>query len=125
MSSISCAAWPSSIVRSMPTAKEPISIPQLAHSLPASWETRDVVSANDSVLRVVRVEGTMDWHRHEEDQLFICWEGAFTIQLEPSELVVLNPGDVFVVPRHTQHKTSASGRAYALMSIGLHTMARG
>jgi quercetin dioxygenase-like cupin family protein len=108
----------------MSTGKEPISIPQVARALSASWETGDVVSANDSVLRVVRVEGTMDWHRHEEDQLFICWEGAFTIELEPREVVELSRGDVFVVPRRTPHKTWSAGVAYALMSIGLHTMAR-
>ncbi|HSS61367.1 MAG TPA: cupin domain-containing protein [Candidatus Limnocylindrales bacterium] len=109
----------------MSTSKDAVSIAQLARTLLVSWDTRDLVSANESVLRIVRVEGTMDWHRHEEDQLFICWEGRFTIELEGSEVVDLEQGDVFVVPRRTQHKTSSSSVAIALMSIGLHTMARG
>jgi quercetin dioxygenase-like cupin family protein len=102
----------------------PISIPEIARALPASWETGDLVTVNDSVLRVVRVEGVMDWHRHEEDQLFICWEGTFTIEPEGASPVVLKSGDVFVVPRHVRHKTSAASVAYALMSIGVHTPAR-
>ena len=103
---------------------KPLSINTLAGAIPEPWETRDVASLNDSLLRVVRVEGTMDWHRHEEDQLFVCWRGSFTIDVESAPPVVLNPGDVYVVPRRAMHKTSAGSLAYALMSIGLRTLAR-
>ena len=102
---------------------QPISIPRLADSLSIAWDARDVVTANDSVFRLIRLEGTMDWHHHEEDQLFVCWDGTFTIQLEGEDVVELNPGDVFVVPRGTEHKTRTGGLAHALMSIGVHTMA--
>jgi quercetin dioxygenase-like cupin family protein len=105
-------------------AKEPLSIPQVARTLPAPWETHDLVSANDSVFRVVRVEGTMGWHRHSEDQLFLCWSGTFKIEMEGLGTVVLNPGDVYVVPRQTSHQTSTETNAVAVMSIGLHTLAR-
>lgn len=103
---------------------EPISIRRLADSLSIAWDARDVVTANDSVVRLIRVEGTMDWHHHEEDQLFVCWDGTFTIELEGERAIELKPGDVFVVPRRTEHKTQAPGLAHALMSIGDHTMAR-
>jgi len=109
----------------MAPPKEPVSIRRLAESLPGPYETRDLVTANDSVLRVVRVEGAMDWHHHEEDQLFICWQGSFTIEVAGSAPVSLDPGDVLVIPRHTEHRTSAESLAYALMSIGAHTLARG
>ena len=108
----------------MPSAREPISIQRLAETLPSAYETRDLVTANDSVLRVVRVEGGMDWHRHEEDQLFICWQGSFNLEVEGSAPIRLHEGDVFVIPRQTQHRTWAEGMAYALMSIGVHNLAR-
>jgi len=108
----------------MPGPK-PLSINVLADAIPAPWETSDVVSVNGSLLRLVRAEGVMDWHRHEEDQLFICWQGKFTIDIEGAPAVVLGPGDVYVIPRRARHRTSADGLAYALMSIGDHTIAAG
>lgn len=103
---------------------EPISIPRLADSLSIAWDARDVVTANGSVFRLIRVEGMMDWHHHEEDQLFVCWDGTFTVELAGSPSVELKPGDVFVIPRGTEHMTHAKNLAHALMSIGVHTMAR-
>jgi len=104
---------------------KPLSIRDAATEIPAPWETRDLVSINDSLLRLVRAEGVMEWHHHEEDQLFICWQGTFTIEVEGTAAVVLNRGDVYVIPRRSRHRTSAHGLAYALMSIGDHTMAAG
>ena len=101
-----------------------ISIAKLAQSISIPWDARDVVTANESVLRVLRLEGTMDWHHHEEDQLFVCWEGTFTLELQEERAVTLEAGDVFVIPRGVEHKTRADAPAYALMSIGVHTMAR-
>ena len=108
----------------MPEPAQPISIPRLADSLSIAWDARDVVTANGSVFRLIRVEGTMEWHHHEEDQLFVCWDGTFTVELADSPTVELKPGDVFVIPRGTEHKTHAGHLAHALMSIGVHTMAR-
>jgi quercetin dioxygenase-like cupin family protein len=108
----------------MSSPAQPISISRLADSLSIAWDARDVVTANGSVFRLIRVEGTMEWHHHEEDQLFVCWDGTFTVELEASPAVELKRGDVFVVPRGTEHKTHANGLAHALMSIGVHTMAR-
>ena len=108
----------------MTNSKRVISIPALARTVTEAWDVRDLVTAADSVLRVVRVEGVMDWHKHEEDQLFICWEGKFTIELEGAPPVELGRGDLYVIPRGVRHKTVAAGLAYALMSIGVHTMAR-
>jgi len=108
----------------MPGHLEPISINKLADSLTEAWDARDVVTANDSVLRLIRVDGTMDWHHHEEDQLFVCWDGTFTVEVEGSPAIGLYPGDVLVVPKGAAHTTRSERVAYALMSIGVHTMAR-
>ena len=103
---------------------EAISITTLARSISTPWEARDLVTANESVLRVFRIEGAMEWHHHEEDQLFVCWDGMFTIEIQGAPAVTLKPGDVFVVPRGLEHTTKADEPAYALMSVGVHTMAR-
>ncbi|HLJ19077.1 MAG TPA: cupin domain-containing protein [Stellaceae bacterium] len=102
---------------------KPISIPAQARTLDRSWDARDLVTANDSVLRLVRMEGAYDWHRHEEDQLFICWEGTFRVEMAEESPMELGTGDIAVVPSGVPHRIIAIGVAYALMSIGRHTVA--
>jgi len=101
----------------------PISIAVAARSLGRAWETRDLVTANDSVLRIVRIEGDYGWHRHDEDQLFVCWEGTFTFEQEGADTIILEAGDIVVVPGRTPHRISTDTVAFALMSIGRHTVA--
>ena len=95
-----------------------ISIPRIIDELPGPWKPQDLVTANEAIVRVARLEGEFPWHEHDEDELFLCWDGSFRIELEGSagvEAVPMEPGSVFVVPRGTRHRPVAEVRAHALM----------
>jgi quercetin dioxygenase-like cupin family protein len=92
-----------------------ISIPQEVASLAGRWQPRDLAFVNDAVVRVARLEGEFPWHEHEEDELFLCWDGSFRIEIEDSEPVQLSAGDILVVPRRTRHRPVAETRAHALL----------
>ncbi len=94
---------------------EPTSIPAAIAGLAGPWQPADVALANDAVLRVARLEGEFAWHHHDEDELFLCWDGTFRIELEGREPVTLGPGDVFVVPRGLRHRPAADSPAHTLM----------
>jgi quercetin dioxygenase-like cupin family protein len=94
---------------------QPVSIAEVIGTLPGPFEPRDLVTANDAVVRVARFEGAFPWHRHDEDELFLCWDGSFRIEVEGREPVTLNAGELFVVPRHTRHRPVAEQPAHALM----------
>jgi len=93
----------------------PISIPDAARSLERPFEPRDLVSVNDAIVRIAAIEGEFPWHHHDEDELFLCWEGAFRIELQERDPVELGAGEILVVPRGVDHRPVAEQRAVVLM----------
>jgi mannose-6-phosphate isomerase-like protein (cupin superfamily) len=102
-----------------------VSVTDAVAKLPDAWRPVDLVRANDAIVRIARLEGAFDWHRHDEDELFLCWEGAFRIEMEGASPVSLERGDLFVVPAGTEHRPVADTPAYALLVERPETEQRG
>src|SRR5947209_16146724 len=94
---------------------DPISIPQIIASLPGAYVPRDLATVNDAILRVARLEGAFPFHTHDEDELFLCWDGTFRIELADQPPVTLSPGELCVVPKGTSHRPIADAPAHALL----------
>ena len=78
--------------------------------MPELWAPRVLVQVNNQYLKAVRVQGEFPWHSHaDEDELFLVLRGALTIGRAEQDggPVVLQAGEVFVVPRGVRHSTSA------------------
>ena len=70
---------------------------------------------NDYKLLVVRVHGEFVWHKHDEtDELFLVVDGRLTIQFRDRD-VVLEPGELFVVPRGVEHCPKADEERHVLL----------
>jgi quercetin dioxygenase-like cupin family protein len=95
--------------------KAPISIRDAVAKLPGPFKPRDLAVANDAVVRVARLEGEFPWHHHDEDELFMCWDGEFRIEMEGHDPVTLHAGDLFVVPRGVRHRPVADSTAHTLL----------
>ena len=73
------------------------------------WAPRIIARLNDYHVKIAKCEGEFTWHRHPEtDELFLVNKGRLTIRLRDRD-VVLNAGDLFVVPRGVEHKPVAHG----------------
>jgi mannose-6-phosphate isomerase-like protein (cupin superfamily) len=95
---------------------EAVSIVKQAAALTEPWQPQDLVTANDAVLRLARLDGEFPWHHHAEDEVFLCWSGTFRIEMAATTPVEMTVGDVVVVPAGTQHRPVANaGPAYALL----------
>ena len=99
----------------IPAGPDAISISGAIAELTGAWQPRDLVVANDAIVRVARLEGEFPWHEHDEDELFLCWDGEFRIELEGLPAVQMTAGSIFVVPRGRRHRPVADSRAHALL----------
>ena len=79
------------------------------------WHPHRLTSINDYDVKVVKILGEFVWHTHPEtDELFMVVSGQLTIQLRDRD-VVLNPNDVFVVPRGVEHCPKATAEVQAIL----------
>jgi len=79
------------------------------------WSPRIVGRFNDLNLMLVKVQGEFVWHTHEAtDDFFLVLFGRLTIQLRDRD-VVLEPGELFVVPRGVEHCPKADEETHILL----------
>ncbi|GAA2388584.1 cupin domain-containing protein [Streptomyces glaucosporus] len=92
----------------------PVNLTEALASFTDVYSPRIVTRVNDYDVRIAHAEGEHVWHVHEDtDEFFLVLDGRFDIALRDADgvesTVVLNKGDVFVVPRGTEHKPSSPG----------------
>jgi mannose-6-phosphate isomerase-like protein (cupin superfamily) len=93
---------------------QPVNLTRALASFDDVYSPRIVIRMNDYDVRIAHARGEHVWHVHDEtDEFFLVLDGRFDITLRGpgggETTVVLNQGDVFVVPRGTEHKPSSPG----------------
>jgi mannose-6-phosphate isomerase-like protein (cupin superfamily) len=79
------------------------------------WRPKVVAALNGQEIKLVKVQGTFPWHRHEsEDEFFLVWKGRFRVEFR-DRVVELGPGEGVVVPRGIEHRTAADAEAEVLV----------
>ncbi len=79
------------------------------------WRPRIVGDLNDSYVKLTKLQGEFVWHRHEnEDELFMVVQGRLRIRFRDGE-VVLEPGELVIVPRGVEHLPSAEEETHVLL----------
>lgn len=79
------------------------------------WSPRVIGEFNGQSLRLAKLRGEFVWHTHAaEDETFLVLEGRMRIHLRDRE-IELGPGELYVVPRGAEHRTSADELASVLI----------
>lgn len=78
------------------------------------WSPKKIAQVNDYDVRIVKIQGEFTWHRHADtDEFFLVLDGQFDVAIRDANgsqtTVTLRQGDMFVVPKGTEHKPSSPG----------------
>lgn len=97
----------------------PVDLADVLSRIDQLWSPRTVATMNDYDLRVVKAHGEFTRHSHPDtDEAFIVLAGSLTIRLDDGD-VTLGPGQLYVVPRGTDHQpVSTHGAAILLVEPG-------
>lgn len=79
------------------------------------WTPKIIAESNGQLIKVAKGSGEMVWHKHDnEDELFIVFKGQLTLQLRDGD-IVLNVGDMYVVPKGVEHCPKAEPDTHFMM----------
>jgi mannose-6-phosphate isomerase-like protein (cupin superfamily) len=92
---------------------QPVNLQAALSSFDEIYSPRIVTRMNDYDVRIAHAKGEHVWHVHTDtDEFFLVLDGQFDIALREGgaeRVVSLRQGDVFVVPKGTEHKPSSPG----------------
>jgi mannose-6-phosphate isomerase-like protein (cupin superfamily) len=94
---------------------QPINFQDKLAKFSEHWTPKIIAQMNDYHFKIVKVQGEFVWHDHPEtDEVFIVLKGNLEIQLRRGS-VLLKEGEMFVVPRGTEHKPAAKEECHLLL----------
>ena len=93
----------------------PINLAEKFSKFSDHWSPKIVAQMNDYHFKLVKVQGDFVWHSHSEtDEVFIVLDGEMTISFRDGE-VSLKAGEMYVIPRNVEHKTSAKNECKIML----------
>jgi mannose-6-phosphate isomerase-like protein (cupin superfamily) len=79
------------------------------------WTPKIIAEMNDYQFKLVKIKGDFVWHNHSDtDEVFIVIEGTMKIEFK-DEIVELNEGEMYVVPKGVEHKPFAENECKVLL----------
>ena len=94
---------------------ESINFDQKFNAFSEQWKPKVIAEMNDYQFKVVKLKGDFIWHEHADtDETFIVIDGSLRIDFADGEVTV-GKGEMFVVPKGTQHKPYAEKEVKVLL----------
>ncbi|MGW0391688.1 cupin domain-containing protein [Streptomyces sp. NPDC003042] len=97
------------------TTTQKIDIAEKLAGITEHWAPHRIARVNDYEVKAAKLRGEFVWHTHPDtDELFLVVSGTLTIRLRDGD-VVLNPGQMYVVPRGVEHLPEAAEEVSILL----------
>ncbi|MHA7872380.1 MAG: cupin domain-containing protein [Hyphococcus sp.] len=102
-----------------------INIPDAFKRIPDMWSPHVAARVNGQDVRLARIEGPFEWHRHPDaDEAFFVVQGAFTMRFREHD-VAMGAGDFIVVPAGVEHMPVADNECWIMMIESAGTLNTG
>ncbi len=89
------------------------------------WHPCVAASLNGQHVRIAKLKGEFVWHRHDDaDEMFYVIRGRLVIRFRNQE-IVLNEGELCVVPRGVEHLPVAEEEVHVLLFEPAETLNTG
>ena len=93
----------------------PINFEEKLGKFSEHWSPRIIAQLNDYHLKLAKVQGEFVWHGHPEtDEVFIVIKGRLEILFRDGR-IILDEGEMFVVPKGVEHKPVAESECHILL----------
>jgi len=80
------------------------------------WRPKIVAELNGQEFKLAKIKGEYPFHAHEgEDEMFVCWKGAFVLEYETGESVHVGQGEAIVVPKGVVHRPVAKEECFIML----------
>jgi mannose-6-phosphate isomerase-like protein (cupin superfamily) len=94
---------------------EKVNLAQKFSTFDDLWAPKIVAELNGQAVKLAKLQGEFIWHHHDvEDELFLVVKGRLLIQFRDRD-VLLEEGDLIVVPAGVEHKPVAEEEAHVLL----------
>lgn len=95
--------------------RQPINLQEKFSKFSEHWSPKIVARMNDYHFKLAKVQGEFVWHDHPEtDEVFLVVKGQLAIHFRDGK-VVLNEGEMYVVPKGVEHKPVAEEECHILL----------
>src|ERR1700739_3132889 len=98
---------------------QPVNLQAALSSFDEIYSPRIVTRMNDYDVRIAHARGEHVWHVHKDtDEFFLVLDGTFDVSLREQgteRTVIVRAGDIFVVPRGTEHRPSSEGGSILML----------
>ena len=95
--------------------RKPINLAEMFSKFSEHWSPKIIAQMNDYHFKLVRLQGEFVWHNHADtDEVFIVLDGTMTIHFRDGDVPV-GAGEMFVIPKGEEHKTSAEEECKAML----------
>lgn len=94
---------------------QPINLQGKLSKFSEHWSPKIIAQMNNYHFKLAKVQGEFVWHDHPEtDEVFIVLQGQLEIQFRDGN-VLLNEGEMFIVPKGVEHKPVAEDECHILL----------
>jgi mannose-6-phosphate isomerase-like protein (cupin superfamily) len=95
---------------------EKVTLTDAFDSFDEHWSPRLAGELNGQAVKLAKASGEFVWHHHEDaDELFLVVSGELRIEFRDEDDVLLEEGELLIVPRGVKHRPVAESEAEILL----------